>query len=69
VRQPLMAIGMGSELEGWLSIDLDSLRFTLETENGKRTVETLTLAELRDWFPIIAGLVAGVLAQAVKSNS
>lgn len=69
MRQPLMAIGMGSELEGWLSIDLDSLRFTLETENGEGTVETLTLAELKDRLPNIAGLVADVLAQAVKSNS
>jgi hypothetical protein len=55
--------------EGWLSIELDSLRFVLETENGKRTVETLTLAELKDQLPSIAGLVADVLAQAVKSNA
>jgi len=69
MKKPSILIGLGSGREAWLSIELDSLRFVLEIENGKRTVETLSLAELKDRLPNVAGLVADVLAQAVKSNS
>jgi hypothetical protein len=68
MKRPIMRIGSGSGRAAWLSVELDSIRFVLEPENGEGTVETLTLAELKDRFPIILGLVAGVLAQAVKSN-
>jgi hypothetical protein len=68
MKKPIMRIGSGTGRAGWLSVELDSLRFVLEPENGEGTVETLTLAELKDRFPISLGLVTGVLAQAVKSN-
>jgi len=69
MKKPSILIGLGSGREAWLSIELDSLRFVLETENGKRTVETLSLAELKDRLPNIAGLVAEILAEAVRSNA
>jgi len=69
MRKPTILVGLSSGREAWLSIELDSLRFVLEIENGKRTVETLSLTELKDRLPNITGLVADILAQAVKSNS
>ena len=69
MKKPSILIGLGSGREAWLSIELDSLRFVLEIENGKRTVETLSLAELKDRLPNIAGLVAEILAEAVRSNA
>ena len=69
MKKPTILVGLGSGREAWLSIELDSLRFVLEIENGKRTVETLSLAELKDRLPNIAGLVAEILAEAVRSNA
>jgi hypothetical protein len=69
VKKPTILVGLGSGREAWLSIELDSLRFVLEIENGKRTVETLSLAELKTRLPGIAALVADVLAEAVRSNA
>ena len=69
MKKPSILIGLGSGREAWLSIELDSLRFVLEIENGKRTVETLSLAELKDRLPNVAGLVAEILAEAVRSNA
>ena len=69
MKKPTILVGLGSGREAWLSIELDSLRFVLEVENGKRTVETLSLAELKDRLPNIAGLVAEILAEAVRSNA
>jgi len=68
MKTPTILIGLGSGQEGWLSIELDSLKFILEVENGKRTVETLSLVELKTRLPGIAALVADVLAEAVRSN-
>jgi hypothetical protein len=69
VRNPTILIGLGSGREGWLSIELDSLRFVDEVENGKRTVETLCLAELKARFPNAANLVADALAAAVRTTA
>ncbi len=69
MKTPTILIGLGSGQEGWLSIELDSLKFVLEVENGKRTVETLSLAELKTRLPNIANLVAEILAEAVRSNA
>ena len=69
MRKPTILVGLGSGREGWLSIELDSLKFTLEIENGKRTEEILSLSELKTRYPNIADLVADILAQAVRSNS
>jgi hypothetical protein len=69
MKKPILPIAMGSGREGWLSVELESLKFTLEIENGKRTEETLNLAELKTRFPGIADMVANVLAQAVRVNS
>jgi hypothetical protein len=69
MKQPTILVGLGSGREGWLSVDLDSLRFTLEIENGKRTVETLSLADLKSRLPNAAGLVAGIVAGAISSRS
>jgi len=68
VKKPSLLVGLGSGREAWLSIELDSLRFVLETEERKPTVETLSLSELKDRLPGLTNLVAEVLAQAVKSN-
>ncbi|WP_165251239.1 hypothetical protein [Paludisphaera soli] len=68
MKKPYLLIGLGSGREAWLSIELDSLRFVLETEDRKPTVETLALSELKDRLPGLTSLVAEVLAQAVKSN-
>ena len=54
MKKPTILVGLGSGREAWLSIELDSLRFVLEIENGKRTVETLSLAELKTRLPGIA---------------
>jgi hypothetical protein len=69
VKKPSILIGPDSGREAWLSTELDSIRFVLEIANGKRTVESLSLAELKDRLPNITGLVADVLAQAVRSNA
>jgi hypothetical protein len=69
MKQPTILVGLGSGREGWLSIDLDSLRFILEVENGKRTVDTLSLSELKSRLPSVSNLVADVLAEAVRSHS
>ncbi|MGO8902390.1 MAG: hypothetical protein ACLQU5_29190 [Isosphaeraceae bacterium] len=69
MKTPTILIGLGSGQEGWLSIELDSLKFVLEVENGKRTVETLSLAELKTRLPNIANLVAEILAEAVRSHA
>jgi hypothetical protein len=69
MKKPTILIGLGSGQEGWLSIELDSLKFVLEVGNGKRSVETLSLAELKTRLPNVAGLVAEILAEAVKSNA
>jgi hypothetical protein len=62
-------ISLGSGREDWLSIELDSLRFFFEIENGKRSVERLSLAETKTRLPIVAGLMADVLAEAVRFNT
>ena len=69
MKAPTILIGLGSGQEGWLSIELDSLKFILEIENGKRTVEILSLAELKTRLPNIANLVAEILSEAVRSNA
>jgi hypothetical protein len=70
MRKPTILIGLGSGREGWLSIELDSLKFVLEIENGKASVEILSLTDLKTRFPNnIANLVASVLAEAVRSNT
>jgi hypothetical protein len=69
MKTPTILIGLGSGQKGWLSIELDSLKFVLEVENGKRTVETLSLAELKTRLPNIANLVAEILAEAVRSHT
>jgi hypothetical protein len=43
VRRTTILIGLGSGLEGWLSIELDSLTFIIGIEDGKRSVETSPL--------------------------
>ncbi len=71
MKRPVMRVGLGYGPMAWLSVELDSLQFILEPENGEGAVETLTLEELQDRYhevPIVLGLVAGVLAQAVKSS-
>jgi hypothetical protein len=55
MKKPTILVGLGSGQEGWLSIELDSLKFFLEIENGKPSVETLSLGELKTRFPNIAG--------------
>jgi len=47
MRKPSFLISLGSGQEAWLSIELDSIQFTLETENGKKTTEVLSLADLK----------------------
>jgi hypothetical protein len=69
MRKPTILVRLGSGREGWLSIELDSLRFELEIENGKRSVETLSLADLKTRLPNLAGLVAEILAEAIRSQS
>jgi hypothetical protein len=69
MKKPTLLVRLGSGREGWLSIELDSIRFVLEIENGKRTVETLSLCELKNRLPNIASLVAEVIAEAVRSHS
>jgi hypothetical protein len=69
MRKPTILVGLGSGQEGWLSIELDSLRFVLEVENGKRTVETLSLSDLKIRLPNIAGLIAEIMAEAVRSHA
>jgi hypothetical protein len=69
MKKPTILIGLGSGQEGWLSIDLDSLRFVLEIENGKRTADSLNLTELKSQLPNAANLVAEVVAEAIRSHS
>ena len=68
MQKPVIPVSMGSGREGWLTIDLDSLSFKLEIENGKRTVETLSLGELKTRLPNIANLVADILAEAARTR-
>ena len=68
MRKPTILVGLGSGQEAWLSVELDSLRFVLETENGKRTTETLSLAELKTRLPGLASLVAEIVAEAIRTR-
>ncbi|MFO0957086.1 MAG: hypothetical protein U0800_06415 [Isosphaeraceae bacterium] len=68
MKSVTVAVAMGTGREGWLSFDTDSLRFSLVIENGKRSEEILTLADLKNRYPFIADYLAGVLAQAVRVN-
>jgi hypothetical protein len=68
MRKPIISVSLGSGQEGWLSIELDSLRFVLEIENGKRTVETLSLGELKSRLPRISCLVAELMAEAIRTR-
>jgi hypothetical protein len=68
LRNPTILVGLGSGREAWLSPDLSSLRFRLETENDKTTEETLTLAELKTALPNATNLVADVVAEAIRTN-
>jgi len=54
---PLISIGLGSGQDAWLTIELETVRFKLETENGKKTVESLSIAELKVRLPQTANLV------------
>jgi hypothetical protein len=69
MRQPTILVGLGSGREGWLSIDLASLRFRLEIERDKGIVEILSLEEVKTQLPNITGLVADILAAAVRTNT
>ena len=68
MRCPTLLIGLSSGQEAWLTIDLASIRFTLEIENGKQTTETLTVQDLRARLPHAANVVASVLAEAVRND-
>lgn len=68
MRNPTLCIGLASGQEGWLTVDLDSVRFCLEIENGKRTVETLNIQELKMRLPITANVMAQILAEAVRTD-
>lgn len=68
MRSPTILVSLGSGQEAWLSVGLDSLLFKLETENGKTTTEVLTLTELKRRFPGISGLVAEVVAEAIRAR-
>lgn len=68
MKRPTVLVGLGSGREAWLEVDLDSVRFLLVIENGKRTEEVLTVAELKTRLPRAANLAAEVLAQAVRSD-
>lgn len=67
-RRPTIAIGLGSGQEGWLTVDLDTLRFQLEIENGRKTAETLTLTDLKTRLPSIANIVAEIVAEAIRTD-
>ena len=69
MRQPTILIGLGSGREGRLRVELDCLRFTLEVDGGKPAVESLSLAELKNRFPNASGLVAEVVAEAIRSQT
>lgn len=68
MRKPLIPVGLGSGRDAWLEVELDSFRFRLEVENGRGTVESLTLAELKTRLPIVANLVAEVVAEAIRTR-
>ncbi len=68
VRNPTILMGLGSGQEAWLIVELGTLRFRLEIENGKSTVESLTLDELKTQYPRQANLLADVLAEAVRAD-
>jgi hypothetical protein len=68
MKNPAILVGLGSGREAWVSVDLSSLRFRVETEGEKDRIETITLAELKTRFPKTATAVAAALAQAVKAG-
>ena len=68
MKTPTILIGLGSGREGGSRLNWTHSGF-LEVENGKRTVETLSLAELKDRLPNLADLVAEILAEAVRSSA
>jgi hypothetical protein len=68
VKRPTILVGLGSGREAWLSVELDSLRFVLDIENGKRSPEILSLSELKTRFPHATGLMADVVAEAIRAK-
>jgi hypothetical protein len=67
-RRPTIPVGLSSGQEGWLTVDLDAIRFILEVENGRRTEETLNLADLKKRLPSLSNIVAEVVAEAIRTD-
>lgn len=67
MRNPTVLIGLGNGREAWLAVRLDSLRFALETD-GEPAAEVLSLAEVKTRLPHATGLLAEVLAEAIRAN-
>ena len=63
MRKPTPLIGIGPGREVWLSIDLDSNRFTLESER-----RTLSMGELKKLCPTATDPMAGVPSFALRTS-
>jgi hypothetical protein len=48
VRNPGTLISMGSGREGWLSVNLSTLRFTLKIVSGQTIIDELSLTDLKN---------------------
>ena len=68
MTNPTIMIGLGSGQEGWLTVDLETLRFKLEIENGKKTTEVLSVQDLKVRLPHTANVMADVLAEAIRTD-
>lgn len=63
-----VAFQLGGGSDGWASIDLDSIKFRVETERspGRTTVETLSRIELQRRYPRAAAQLAQVIFDATR---
>jgi hypothetical protein len=65
---PRFPIGLASGQDAWLTVELESVRFTLEIGGRRPTVESLAIAELKTRLLRTADLVAQTLAGAIRAD-
>lgn len=64
-KGPIVCVSLGSGKDAWVMADLETMRFVVEID-GRREVETLSLADLRNQYPRAANAISGALAEAVR---
>jgi hypothetical protein len=65
---PAILVRRGSGHDQWLRIDTGALKFVFEDDETGRVVETLTVAEMKMRFPLMAGEVGNAIAGLIRER-